>query len=77
MTTNNESNNENNTESGITLRQAIRKSAIGLAIFAFFTAGIISVTQFLTKDQIVKNEKAFEAKQLLSLLPTALPLRAF
>lgn len=59
-----ESNNDN-----ITLPQAIRKSAIGLAIFAFFTAGIISVTQFLTRENIQQNENAFEARLLLSLLP--------
>jgi len=59
----------NSAESTTTLSQAIRKSAIGLAIFAFFTAGIISVTQYLTKDTIVNNEKAFEARLLLSLLP--------
>ena len=59
----------NNTETALTLSQAIRKSAIGLAIFAFFTAGIISVTQYLTKEAIVVNEKAFEARLLLSLLP--------
>lgn len=59
----------NNETKTLTLRQAIQKSAIGLAIFAFFTAGIISVTQHLTKGTIADNEKAFEAKQLLSLLP--------
>lgn len=52
-----------------TLPQAIRRSAIGLAIFAFFTAGIISITQVLTKDTIKQNEAAFEARLLLSLLP--------
>jgi len=59
----------NNPENTITLIQAIRKSAFGLAIFAFFTAGIISMTQFLTKDVIVENERAYEARLLLSLLP--------
>ncbi|TCS41976.1 electron transport complex subunit RsxG [Reinekea marinisedimentorum] len=53
----------------ITLGEAIRKSAIGLAIFAFFTAGIIAITQSLTALQISENEKNFEARQLLSLLP--------
>lgn len=52
-----------------TLPQAIRKSAIGLAIFAFFTAGIISITQYLTKETIAQNVAAFEARSLLSLLP--------
>lgn len=53
----------------ITLSTAIKKSAIGLAIFAFFTAGIISVTQFLTKAPISSNEQQFEARLLISLLP--------
>ncbi|MEJ2042504.1 MAG: electron transport complex subunit RsxG [Reinekea sp.] len=53
----------------ITISESIRKSAIGLAIFAFFTAGIISVTQYLTKETISSNEKNFEARLLLSLLP--------
>ena len=59
----------NNAPATITMFQAIRKSAIGLAIFAFFTAGIISVTHFVTKETITINEKAFEARQLLSILP--------
>ncbi|MDX1475644.1 MAG: electron transport complex subunit RsxG [Reinekea sp.] len=58
-----------NPENSLTLPAAIRKSAIGLAIFALFTAGIISVTQVLTKETIADNEKAFEARLLLSLLP--------
>ena len=53
----------------ITLVGAIRKSALGLAIFAFFTAGIITLTQFATRAQIVENERAFEARLLLSILP--------
>jgi electron transport complex protein RnfG len=58
-----------NEEKTLTMRDAIRQSAIGLAIFAFFTAGIISVTQFFTKDIIQDNERAFEARLLLSILP--------
>ncbi|EAR08571.1 electron transport complex subunit RsxG [Reinekea blandensis] len=54
----------------VTLPEAIRRSAIGLAIFAFFTAGIIAVTQTLTRDTITQNEAAFEARQLLSILPS-------
>ncbi len=57
------------TDSTITIAKAIRKSAIGLAIFAFFTAGIISGTQSLTKKTIANNERNYEARLLLSLLP--------
>lgn len=56
-------------QSNVTLPEAIRRSAIGLAIFAFFTAGIIALTQTLTKETIAQNEAAFEARQLLSILP--------
>lgn len=57
---------DNNT---VTMAQSIRKASIGLAIFALFTAGIIAVTQTLTAPAIVVNEKAYEARLLLSLLP--------
>lgn len=53
----------------ITLSQAIRRSAIGLGLFAIFTAGIIAVTQTLTKDLIAKNEAEFEARTLFELVP--------
>lgn len=53
----------------ITLTQAIRRSAIGLGLFAIFTAGIIAVTQTLTKDRIARNEAAFEARTLFELVP--------
>jgi len=52
-----------------TLTQSIRRSAIGLAIFACFTAGLISVTHYFTEDTILANQRAYEARQLLSLLP--------
>jgi electron transport complex protein RnfG len=54
----------------ITMAASIRKAAIGLAIFALFTAGIIAVTQTLTSPAISENERAFEARLLLSLLPS-------
>lgn len=57
----------------ISLSTSIRKSAIGLAIFAFFTAGIIAVSQYFTKDIIEQNIKNFEARQLVSLLPQGYP----
>ena len=55
----------------LTIHQSIRNSAIGLAIFAFFTAGIISVTHWLTKATINDNQRAFEARLLLSILPSS------
>jgi electron transport complex protein RnfG len=56
----------------ITLGQAIRRSSIGLAIFAVFTAGIIAVTQTLTADRIDANEREFEARALYALTPVTL-----
>ena len=53
----------------LTLTQAIRRSAIGLGLFAIFTAGIIAVTQTLTKERIARNEAAFEARTLFELVP--------
>jgi electron transport complex protein RnfG len=52
-----------------TLIQSIRRSATGLAIFACFTAGLISVTHYFTEDTILANQRAYEARQLLSRLP--------
>jgi electron transport complex protein RnfG len=59
----------NNNNDMTTIGQAIKKSALGLAIFAFFTAGIIAVTQVVTQDKIQQNQREFEARLLLSLLP--------
>ncbi|PTY36306.1 hypothetical protein BGP77_03075 [Saccharospirillum sp. MSK14-1] len=53
----------------ITLSGAIRRGAIGLGLFAVFTAGLIAVTQQLTADRIADNERAFEAQTLLALVP--------
>ncbi|WP_084649525.1 electron transport complex subunit RsxG [Saccharospirillum impatiens] len=60
------------TEAPITLTAAIRRSAIGLGIFAVFTAGIIAVTQTLTADRIDANQRAFEARSLYDLTPERL-----
>lgn len=53
----------------ITLSGAIRRGAIGLGLFAVFTAGLIAVTQQLTVERIAANERAFEAQTLLALVP--------
>ena len=44
------------------LLSAIRKNAVGLAIFAVVTAGAIAVAQTLTADRIAYNIKAAEAR---------------
>lgn len=53
----------------VTIFQSVRIAATGLALFAFFTAGIIAVTQQLTADNIRQNQRDFEARLLLTLLP--------
>ncbi|TXR53331.1 electron transport complex subunit RsxG [Reinekea thalattae] len=57
------------TEANTSMLKAIKNSAIGLGIFAFFTAGIIAITQQVTAKNITENQRQFEARQLLSLLP--------
>lgn len=70
--TDNNAQPETGAEAPITLTQAIRRSAIGLGIFAVFTAGIIAVTQTLTADRIDTNQRAFEARALYELVPEQL-----
>lgn len=53
----------------ITLSGAIRRGAVGLGLFAIFTAGLIAVTQQLTAERIAENERDFEARTLLALVP--------
>ena len=50
----------------------IINNAIGLAIFAVFTAGVIAVTQFITKDEIQFQQEQYAAKTLFELLPDPL-----
>lgn len=47
---------------------SIRKSTIGLLLFALFTGGIIAVTQSATKNRIQTNEAAYVEQQLQSLV---------
>ncbi len=53
----------------VTLSQAIRRSAIGLGLFAVFTAGIIAATQTLTAERIKDNQDAYQARTLFELVP--------
>ena len=39
----------------MSMMNSIKTNAIGLAIFAVFTAGLIAVTQIVTKDKIADN----------------------
>ncbi|WP_108125557.1 electron transport complex subunit RsxG [Saccharospirillum mangrovi] len=53
----------------LTLSGAIRRGAIGLGLFAVFTAGLIAATQQWTAERIANNQRAFEAQTLLALVP--------
>lgn len=70
--TDNNAQPDTGAEAPITLTQAIRRSAIGLGIFAVFTAGIIAVTQTLTAERIDTNQREFEARSLYDLTPESL-----
>ncbi|MDF2153867.1 electron transport complex subunit RsxG [Vibrio sp. CAU 1672] len=48
---------------------AIRKNGLTLAMFACATTGLVALTQYLTKDQIQRQEQA----QLLSVLNQVIP----
>jgi electron transport complex protein RnfG len=51
------------------LLSAIRRNAVGLALFAMVTAGAIAVTQVLTQERIARNILAAEAKALNQIVP--------
>ncbi|GGE71861.1 electron transport complex subunit G [Streptosporangium jomthongense] len=52
-----------------TMTQSIRRSAIGLGIFAVITGGTIAVTQALTKERIAEQAARAEAKALFEIIP--------
>lgn len=52
-----------------TMTQSIRRSAIGLGIFAVITGGTIAVTQALTEERITEQAARAEAKALFEIIP--------
>ncbi|MBB1487747.1 electron transport complex subunit RsxG [Oceanospirillum sediminis] len=54
-----------------TLIESIRRSSIGLGIFAVVTAGIIAVTQLGTKDVISDNIRQAQSQSLFELIPAS------
>jgi len=52
-----------------TLGQSVAKNAIGLALFAFVTAGVIAFVQLNTKAQIKDNIAHAQAKALYEITP--------
>lgn len=51
---------------------AVRRSTLGIGIFAIVTAGVIAVTQVATQERIAENIEAAEAKALYQILPPSL-----
>lgn len=51
------------------LGQSIRRSAIGLGLFAVITGGTIAVTQALTKERIQEQAARAEARALFEIIP--------
>lgn len=51
------------------LSQSIFKNALGLAVFAFITAGVIVITQQLTTEKITLNIAQAKAKALYEITP--------
>ena len=64
---------DNNTpvseEQEMSLTQSILKNSIGLAIFAFITAGVIAITQQTTAEKIEFNIAEAQAKALYEITP--------
>ena len=58
-----------NEKAELSLGQSITKNAIGLAIFAFVTAGVIAIVQQNTKAQIHENIAQAQAKALYEITP--------
>jgi len=56
-------------ETMTTMTQSIRRSAIGLGLFAVITGGTIAVTQALTSDRIAEQAARAEAKALFEIIP--------
>lgn len=52
-----------------TLGQSIFKNAIGLALFAFVTAGVIAIVQSNTKQTIIANIAQAQARALYEITP--------
>ncbi|RAU16729.1 electron transport complex subunit RsxG [Nitrincola tibetensis] len=54
------------------LSHSIRKSVLGISIFAAVTAGLIATTQVLTRDKIESNHQEHQARALYEIIPRSL-----
>ncbi|MGM0769513.1 MAG: electron transport complex subunit RsxG [Pseudomonadota bacterium] len=51
------------------IAQSVRRSALGLGLFAIVTGGTIAVTQVMTEDRIAYQAARAEAKALFEIIP--------
>lgn len=56
----------------MTMLNAIRKNGLTLAIFACASTGVVALTQYLTKDQILQQERAQLQATLNEVIPHSL-----
>lgn len=54
------------------MSEAIRKSGLGIALFAVLAAAIIAVTQVNTKEQIAANQAEAAARALFEIYPATI-----
>jgi electron transport complex protein RnfG len=57
--------------SAATLPRAIARNAVGLALFAVVTVGVIAVTELATRDAIAEQRREARQRALLEILPAA------
>ncbi|MAC48541.1 electron transport complex subunit RsxG [Oceanospirillum beijerinckii] len=58
-------------EPSLSLAESIKRSSIGLGLFAIVTAGVIAVTQVSTKDAISDNIRHAQSQSLFELVPAS------
>jgi len=51
---------------------SMRRSTVGIALFAAVTAGVIAVTQVMTRERILLNQQEHQARALYEILPREL-----
>ncbi|WP_284893721.1 electron transport complex subunit RsxG [Cobetia amphilecti] len=54
------------------LKHTIARAALGLAVFAVVTAGVVAVTQMTTAETIADNERAAQSAALAEIIPPSL-----
>lgn len=59
-------------QQNISLGDAIRRSGLGIALFAVLAAAIIAITQVNTKDRIAANQAEAAARALFEIYPQSI-----